>query len=81
MALDYEDAIERLVVLDIVPTYKLYHSVIKEFAKLIFTGFFLIQPAPFPETLIGDNVEFFLKNWVFNGAYPAASMSEILRNT
>ena len=72
MALDHRDAVEKLVVLDIVPTYKLYHSVCKEFATAYFHWFFLIQPAPFPETLIGNNVEFYLKNWVFKGAYPGA---------
>src|SRR5712692_1349390 len=69
MALDHGDAVERLVALDIVPTYKLYHSVTKEFATAYFHWFFLIQSAPFPETLIGNNVEFYLKNWVFNRAY------------
>ena len=72
LALDHERSVERLVVLDIVPTYKLYHSVTKEFATAYFHWFFLIQPAPFPETLIGNNVEFYLKNWVFKGAYPGA---------
>lgn len=72
MALDHGDAVERLVVLDIVPTYKLYHSVTKEFATVYFHWFFLIQRTPFPETLIGNNVEFYLKNWVFNRAYPGA---------
>jgi len=62
MALDHGDAVERLVVLDIVPTYKLYHSVTKEFATAYFHWFFLIQSAPFPETLIGNNVEFYLKH-------------------
>jgi haloacetate dehalogenase len=72
MALDHGDAVEKLVVLDIVPTYKLYHSVSKEFATAYFHWFFLIQPTPFPEMLIGNNVEFYLKNWVFKGAYPGA---------
>lgn len=72
MALDNAGAVERVVVLDIVPTYKLYHSVSKEFATAYFHWFFLIQPAPFPETLIGNNAEFYLKEWVFKGAYPGA---------
>jgi haloacetate dehalogenase len=46
--------------------------VTKEFATAYFHWFFLIQPAPFPETLIGNNVEFYMKNWVFKGVYPGA---------
>ena len=61
MALDHPDRVTRLAVLDIVPTYKLFHSVSKQFATVYYHWFFLIQPAPFPETLIGNNVEFFLK--------------------
>jgi haloacetate dehalogenase len=70
LALDHAGAITKIAVLDIVPTYKLYHSVSKEFAAAYFHWFFLIQPAPFPETLIGNNVEFFLKTWSFGGLSP-----------
>src|SRR5579884_3177568 len=70
MALDHSGIVERVAVLDIVPTYKLYHSVTKEFAIAYFHFFFLIQPAPFPETLIGNNVEFYLRNWIFQRARP-----------
>jgi haloacetate dehalogenase len=62
MALDYGAAIEKLAVLDIVPTYEIYRSVTKEFAAAYFHWFFLIQPAPFPETLIGNNAEFYLRS-------------------
>jgi haloacetate dehalogenase len=61
MALDHPDRVTKLAVLDIVPTYKLFHSVSKQFATAYYHWFFLIQPAPFPETLIGNNVEFFLR--------------------
>jgi haloacetate dehalogenase len=61
MARDHRDAVTRLAVLDIVPTYTLYHSVTREFATAYYHWFFLIQPAPFPETLIGNSVEFFMQ--------------------
>jgi len=70
MALDHAEVVEKLVVLDIVPTYRLYHSVSKEFATAYWHWFFLIQPAPLPETLIGSNAEFYLKSWSFRGVYP-----------
>ena len=40
-------------ILDIVPLP--YSMVTREFATQYFRWFFLIQPAPFPETLIGNN--------------------------
>jgi haloacetate dehalogenase len=58
MALDHGDAVEKTAILDVVPTYKLFHSLSKELATVYFHWFFLIQPSPFPETLIGNNAEF-----------------------
>ena len=60
MALDHADKITRMAVIDIVPTYKIYHSVTKEFATAYYHWFFLIQPAPFPETLIGNSLDYFM---------------------
>ncbi|HVA17373.1 MAG TPA: alpha/beta hydrolase [Candidatus Dormibacteraeota bacterium] len=65
MALDYPSQITKIVVLDIVPTYKMYHSVNKESATAFYHWFFLIQPAPFPETLIGNSTEFYLRYMMF----------------
>ena len=60
MAMDHADRVTKLALLDIVPTHKLYHNVTREFAQAYYHWFFLIQPAPFPETLIGNSVEFFM---------------------
>ena len=65
MALDQPDRITKLAVLDIVPTYKVLHSVNDEMATAFYHWFFLVQPAPFPETLLGNNVEFCLKYMMF----------------
>jgi haloacetate dehalogenase len=61
MALDYPDAITRLAVVDIAPTATMYARTNKEFATRYFWWFFLIQPAPLPERLIGADPEFFLR--------------------
>jgi haloacetate dehalogenase len=66
MALDYPDSVLRLAVLDIVPTLTVYSSVSKELATAYYHWFFLIQPAPFPETLLAGRGEFMLKN-LFRG--------------
>ena len=62
MALDHPDRVTKVTVLDIVPTYKLLHNVTKEFATSNYHWFFLIQKSPFPETLIGNSVELWLKS-------------------
>lgn len=57
---DYPDLVSRLMVLDISPTYAMYAQTTKRFATGYWHWFFLIQPFPIPETLIGNNVEFLL---------------------
>jgi hypothetical protein len=57
LTLDHADRVTKLATLDIVPTHKLYNDVTKEMASVYYHWFFLIQPAPFPETLIGNNAE------------------------
>jgi haloacetate dehalogenase len=61
IALDHPDRVSKLAVLDIVPTRTLYNNVSRELATAYYHWFFLIQPAPLPETLIGNNVEFYLR--------------------
>jgi len=52
----------RLMVLDISPTLTMYENTTMEFAKGYWHWFFLIQPEPIPETMIGANPEYWLKN-------------------
>ncbi|MDP4795791.1 MAG: alpha/beta hydrolase [Rhodospirillales bacterium] len=60
MALDHPDVITGLVVLDIVPTYTLFAETDKAFALGYYHWFFLAQPAPLPESLIGADPVFFM---------------------
>jgi haloacetate dehalogenase len=76
LALDHAECVSSLTVIDIVPTLKLYSEVTKEFATLYFHWFFLIQPAPVPETLIGTNAEFWLRG-LFTGQIPSAISEEV----
>jgi haloacetate dehalogenase len=71
LALDHADKVTKLGILDIVPTYDMFHHVNQEFATSNYHWFFLIQPAPLPETLIGNSVEFFLRGR-FAGLIPQA---------
>ncbi len=60
MALDHADKLSKVAVIDIVPTYKLYHNVTREFATNYYHWFFFIQPAPFPETLLNNSIDFYM---------------------
>jgi haloacetate dehalogenase len=77
MTLDHPHAITKLAVLDIVPTHTLYTRVTKAFATAYFHWFFLIQPAPLPETLLPPRAEFFLRNAVFRHVIPDAISEEV----
>ena len=60
LAVEHPGVVTRAAVLDIVPLP--YSMVTREFATQYFHWFFLIQPAPFPETLIGNNADFYLRS-------------------
>jgi haloacetate dehalogenase len=62
LAADFPDSVLRLMVLDISPTLSMYENTSMDFATGYWHWFFLIQPEPIPETLIGANPEFWLKN-------------------
>ena len=78
LALDYPDRLKRLVILDIVPTYRCYQDVNKEFATIFFHWFMLVQPSPFSETLLGNSAELFLKYMLFRlgGEEPRAGIPD-----
>ena len=79
MALDHPTKVQKLVVMDIVPTHKLYASTNKEFASAYWHWFFLIQDAPLPETLLSNNASFFFKERVFYGKIPKYIPEEIYK--
>ncbi|HAC62707.1 MAG TPA: alpha/beta hydrolase [Cyanothece sp. UBA12306] len=62
LSLDYPQKVKKLGVLDIVPTYQMYTTTDQQFATAYYHWFFLIQPFPFPETLISQNPDYFLRH-------------------
>lgn len=83
LAADFPDSVLRLMVLDISPTLSMYENTSMDFAKGYWHWFFLIQPEPIPETLIGANPEFWLKNHMGRhagtGIFSAENWAEYLR--
>lgn len=53
LALDHPKAVQRLMLLDIAPTLGMYEHTTDAFARAYWHWFFLIQPPPLPESLIG----------------------------
>lgn len=78
MALDHADRVTKLAILDIVPTYKCYQTVNQDFATVFFHWFLLVQPPPFPETMLGNSAELFLKYMLFRlgGEAPREGLPE-----
>jgi haloacetate dehalogenase len=84
LALDRPDALSRLAVIDIAPTATMYEKTDMKFATRYFWWFFLIQPAPLPEHMIGADPEFFLRTHIEGqlktpGATEPAVFAEYLR--
>jgi haloacetate dehalogenase len=60
LALDHPERVERLAVLDIVPTAFQWRFMDAEAAMRVYHWMFLAQPAPFPETLLTGAPSFYL---------------------
>jgi haloacetate dehalogenase len=60
LALDHPRAVEKLCLIDIAPTLDMYAATDMAFARAYYHWFFLIQPAPLPERLIGADPRFYL---------------------
>ncbi|MGZ3238108.1 MAG: alpha/beta fold hydrolase, partial [Burkholderiaceae bacterium] len=61
MAVDHPERVRQLVTLDIAPTLAMYEKTTLEFARSYYHWFFLIQTAPFPETMLMADPELYLK--------------------
>jgi haloacetate dehalogenase len=59
MALDHPEAVQALAVLDIVPTYAMFMDTGHEVAGAYWHWYFLSQPSPFPEHMIGYDPDYF----------------------
>jgi haloacetate dehalogenase len=68
LAMDHPQAVDKLMLLDICPTLAMYEQTGMEFARAYWHWFLLIQPAPFPETLINADPTFYLSKLMGNRA-------------
>jgi haloacetate dehalogenase len=64
MALDHPTVVTKLITLDVAPTLAMYEKTSFEFARAYWHWFFLVRPAPFPETLIRADADLYLKQTI-----------------
>jgi haloacetate dehalogenase len=62
LAVDHADAVERVAVLDISPTRKMFGRTDATFARLYYHWFFLAQPFDHPERMIGADPRYYLRH-------------------
>jgi len=62
LALDHPQRVQKLAVLDIIPTHRMFSIVNKEMATATHHWFFLIQPYDYPERLIGASADYFIRS-------------------
>ena len=72
LAIDHADRVERLAVLDIVPTIEHFERADMNFALGYYHWFWFAQPHPFPENLIDAAPETWLRAHMTRGAAPEA---------
>ena len=60
--LDHPDRVKKLSVLDIAPTRRVFADTDQQLATAYHHWFFLIQRAPYPETMNGNDVDFYLRS-------------------
>ena len=73
LTMDHPQAVKRLMLLDISPTLTMYEQTNMDFARSYWWWFWLIQPTPFPESMVAGAPETFLKKkigWGHAGLKP-----------
>jgi haloacetate dehalogenase len=78
MALDHPDVVEKLAVLDIIPTGEMFRRADMAFGLRAWHWFFLAQPYDFPERVIGADPEGFLL-WYWRDTFAPEALAEYVR--
>lgn len=64
LAADFPERVQKLMLLDISPTLKMYEQTNMQFALGYWHWFFLVQPSPMPEQLIGADPQGFMESFM-----------------
>ncbi|MEW9918645.1 alpha/beta fold hydrolase [Marimonas sp. MJW-29] len=74
LALDHPQAVASLTLKDIVPTHLLLDDLTRQVARAYYHWFFLAQPTPFPERMIGHDPDAFYESCLLG--WGAAQLSD-----
>jgi len=69
LCVDFPERVRKVMLLDICPTLEMFEKTTQLFATFYWHWFFLIQPEPFPETLILSNLEQFKGRFFGHSGY------------
>ncbi len=61
LGMDHPERVRRMMLLDIAPTLDMYEGTTRAFAQAYYHWFWLIQPAPLPETMIAHDPSFYVR--------------------
>ena len=76
LALDHPERVERLALLDIVPTLETFERMTQASALGAYHWLFLAQPFDLPERLIGRDPDFYLNRTIASWLAPGAALAE-----
>jgi len=76
VCLDFPHMIKKAAVLDIAPTFHMFLNSDMNFSTGYYHWFFLIQESDLPETLIGNNAEYYLKEKLKRWSAPEMAFDE-----
>lgn len=76
LAMDFPEAVRKLMLLDISPTLTMYENTNMEFARAYWWWFWLIQPAPFPEDMVAAAPEIYLRKKIGWGKAGLSAFTE-----
>ena len=84
LAKDHPQRVQKLAVLDIIPTHRMFQIVNKEMATNTYHWFFLIQPYDYPERVIGGAADYFIRSRFelikdASKVFPAEALDEYVR--
>jgi haloacetate dehalogenase len=84
LAVDHPEAVRRAILLDIAPTLAMYSQTSEAFARAYWHWFFLIRPAPLPETLLQTDPGLYMQATMAIGSagmrpFSEAALAEYLR--
>jgi haloacetate dehalogenase len=74
MALDHPDRVRRLTVLNIVPTLDQFERMAQDVSLDYYPWYFLAQPPPLPERLVGARADYFVRYTIESWAVDAAAV-------